>query len=92
MMRDSYVERERLNQLLGNPGAGGVRRDIEMNDISSVVLEDQQDVQQPECSRGVGEEIDGGKVFFVSDILDNLLTETLQPHFTQNDGVWCVEA
>jgi hypothetical protein len=28
------------------------------------------------------------RAFFVSDVLDDLLIVTSQPHFTQNDGAW----
>ena len=51
------VEWERFNQLLGNPGAGGVCSDIEVDNVPSVVLEYQQDVQHPKCHRGHSKEI-----------------------------------
>ena len=51
------VEWERLNQLLGNPGAGGVCGDVEVENVPSVVLENQQDVQHPKSRRGHSKEI-----------------------------------
>jgi hypothetical protein len=53
-------------------------------------------------TRSTKQSADGGKNaervepsrpgLFVSDVLDDLLTVTSQPHFTQNDGAWGVEA
>ncbi len=42
---------------VGNPGAGRVRRDDEVDDVPPVVLENQQDVQHPKGRSGHSKEI-----------------------------------
>lgn len=54
------VVRERLAQLLDHPGRCGIGRDIEMNDTSSTMLDDEQHVEHPQGNRRHGKEIHCG--------------------------------
>ncbi|MHC4090331.1 MAG: hypothetical protein ACYSVY_08640 [Planctomycetota bacterium] len=59
------VVRERLDNLLGRPSRGRVGRDVEMNDATPVMPQDDETVQQAKTHRCHDEEIDRGDVGYV---------------------------
>jgi hypothetical protein len=56
----SKINGKRLSQLLSNPRARGVTRDIEIQDSPAVVGDDEEAVQHAECEGRYGEEIHRG--------------------------------
>ena len=54
-----------LTQLLNNPSRRRVERGVEVNDVPTAVLDDEEAVQQPERSGGHGEQIHGGDIVFM---------------------------
>ena|SRR5215471_3681529 len=56
------VLREGLDQLLRRPGGGRVFRDVEMDDLTSLVQKDDEAVKITEGRSGDGEEIDANHV------------------------------
>ena len=61
----SGVVGKRLTQLLNNPSRRRVERGVEVNDVPTAVLDDEEAVQQPERSGGHGEQIHGGDIVFM---------------------------
>src|SRR5438094_1194501 len=56
------VVRERLDDLLGGPGRGGMLGDVEVDHPPPMVGEHDEDEQHAPVSGGYGEEIDGDEV------------------------------
>jgi len=56
------VVRERVDDLLGGPGGGGMLGDVEVDDAPAMVVEHDHDEQDAEPSGGHGEEIDRDQV------------------------------
>jgi len=56
------VLRERVDELLGGPGGGGMLGDVEVEDTAAVVGEHDQDEKDAEPSAGHDEEIDRDQV------------------------------
>src|SRR2546427_3236340 len=56
------VVRERVDELLGGPGGGGMLGDVEVEDTAAVVGEHDQDEKDAEPSAGHDEEIDRDQV------------------------------
>src|SRR5882724_1429263 len=56
------VLRERVDELLGGPGGGGMLGDVEVEDTAAVVGEHDQDEKDAEPGAGHGEEIDRDQV------------------------------
>ena len=56
------VLRERVDELLGGPGGGGMLGDVEVEDTAAVVGEHDQDEKDAEPDAGHDEEIDGDEV------------------------------
>ena len=61
----SCVEREGLHDLLGSPLAGGIRGYVEVQNLASMMGEDQEDEQDPETDGGDRDEIDGHQILDV---------------------------
>ena len=61
----SGVVGKRLTQLLNNPSRRRVERGVEVNDVPTAVLDDEEAVQQLERSGGHGEQIHGGDIVFM---------------------------
>jgi hypothetical protein len=58
----SGIVREGVHDLLGRPGSGGMRGDIEVEDAAAVVGEHDEDEQHAQARGGNLEEIDGDEV------------------------------
>jgi hypothetical protein len=56
------VVREGVDDLLGGPGRGGMLGDVEVQDATPMVGEDDQDEEDAQARRGNGEEIDGDQI------------------------------
>lgn len=58
ILRWGGVERERFADLNRRPRGRGIGRDVEMQNASTIVRQDEEHVQQPKCRRRHDEEID----------------------------------
>jgi hypothetical protein len=56
-IRGGGVVRERVHDLLGGPGGGGMLGDVEVQDPASMVSEHDQDEEHPQLSGGHREEV-----------------------------------
>ena len=54
---------EGLSQLLGNPGASGMTRNVEVKNAPAVMANDEEAVQKAERDGGYGKEVHGGDGF-----------------------------
>ena len=61
----SRSKRKRLPQLLNDPAAGRMLRDVEVQDTSAIVADDKETVEDAECDGGHGEEVPGRNRFLV---------------------------
>src|SRR5215472_10655479 len=59
----SRLERKRLPQLLDDPTAGRMLRDVAMQDTQAIVADDKEAVEDAEADRGHGEEVHGRNRF-----------------------------
>src|SRR5215831_19565175 len=59
----SRLERKRLPQLLDDPTACRMLRDVEMQDTPAIVADDKEAVEDAEADRGHGEEVHGRNRF-----------------------------
>jgi len=55
--------REGLAQLLGNPGASGMTRNVEVENAPAVMGDDEEAVEKAESDAGYGKEVHGGDGF-----------------------------
>ena len=55
--------REGFSQLLGNPGASGKTRNVEVENAPAVMPDDEEAVQKAESDGGYGKEVHGGDGF-----------------------------
>ena len=53
--------REGVDELLGRPGGGGMRGDVEVDDAPAVVGKHNENEQDTEANGGRGEEVDAGR-------------------------------
>ena len=61
----SRPKRKRLPQLLDDPTARRMLRDVEVQDTPAIVADDEEAVEDTESDRGYGEEVHGRNRFLV---------------------------
>ncbi len=73
-----FARWESLDHLLSSPFSGWILSDVEMEDLSSVMGHDYEDVENLECQTGNGEEVaGGGNVHVILDECPSCLASTI---------------